>query len=118
MVSSAPGAARAAQAKINLFLHVGERRTDGFHPLQSLAVFTDFGDRLAVENADDLSLAIDEPFAAALTDGDNLALKAARALAAKAYRSTQLQTLYCRRQFRIKKSGQDHQMASPALKIL
>ena len=30
----------AASAKVNLFLHVGERRTDGFHPLQSLAVFT------------------------------------------------------------------------------
>ncbi|MES2254443.1 MAG: 4-(cytidine 5'-diphospho)-2-C-methyl-D-erythritol kinase [Pseudomonadota bacterium] len=84
MVSSAPGTALAAQAKINLFLHVGDRRADGFHPLQSLAVFTDFGDRLAVENADDLSLAIDGPFAAALTDGDNLVLKAARALAAQA----------------------------------
>ena len=36
----------AASAKINLFLHVGHKREDGFHPLQSLAVFTDLGDRL------------------------------------------------------------------------
>jgi len=84
MVSSIPGDGRAARAKINLFLHVGSRRADGFHSLQSLAVFTDFGDRLAVENAADLSLAIEGPFASALMDGDNLVLKAARALAQRA----------------------------------
>jgi 4-diphosphocytidyl-2-C-methyl-D-erythritol kinase len=84
MGSPALGGAHAARAKINLFLHVGARRADGFHPLQSLAVFTDFGDRLAVEDADDLSLAIEGPFAQALSDGDNLVLKAARALAARA----------------------------------
>lgn len=70
-----------ACAKINLFLHVGTRRDDGFHPLQSLAVFTDMGDRLTLEDASDLSLQIDGPFAAGLaTEGDNLVLRAARAL--------------------------------------
>jgi 4-diphosphocytidyl-2-C-methyl-D-erythritol kinase len=74
----------SAPAKINLFLHVGERRGDGFHPLQSLAVFTELGDRLTAEPADELSLAVDGPFAAMLSDeSDNLVLKAARALAAK-----------------------------------
>jgi len=38
----------AARAKINLFLHVGTKRADGFHPLQSLAVFTDMGDVLEI----------------------------------------------------------------------
>jgi 4-diphosphocytidyl-2-C-methyl-D-erythritol kinase len=76
--------AHLARAKINLFLHVGARREDGFHPLQSLAIFAAFGDRLAVEDAEELSLAVEGPFAAALTDGDNLVLKAARALAARA----------------------------------
>lgn len=70
-----------ACAKINLFLHVGDRRADGFHPLQSLAVFTDMGDTLTFEAADSLSLAIDGPFARGLDgEGDNLVLRAGRAL--------------------------------------
>lgn len=75
----------SASAKVNLFLHVGERRADGFHPLQSLAVFTEEGDVLRAEPASVLSLAIDGPFAAGLqAEGDNLVLRAARALAAEA----------------------------------
>jgi 4-diphosphocytidyl-2-C-methyl-D-erythritol kinase len=73
-----------APAKVNLFLHAGERRADGFHPLQSLAVFTDDGDRLFVEPAPQLSLAVRGPFAGALgAESDNLVLGAARAMAAK-----------------------------------
>jgi 4-diphosphocytidyl-2-C-methyl-D-erythritol kinase len=71
----------SAPAKINLFLHVGDRRADGFHPLQSLAVFTDMGDRLAFEPAPVLSLKVQGPFSAGLEgEGDNLVLRAARAL--------------------------------------
>jgi 4-diphosphocytidyl-2-C-methyl-D-erythritol kinase len=74
----------SAKAKINLFLHVGDRRADGFHPLQSLAVFTELGDRLTAEPSEGLSLAVDGPFAAILSgESDNLVLNAARALAAK-----------------------------------
>ena len=70
-----------APAKINLFLHVGSKRPDGFHPLQSLAVFTGLGDVLAMEAAPDLSLAIEGPFARGLDgEGDNLVLRAAKAL--------------------------------------
>jgi len=36
-----------APAKVNLFLHVLGRRADGYHDLQSLVVFTKFGDELA-----------------------------------------------------------------------
>lgn len=70
-----------AAAKINLFLHVGDRRADGFHPVQSLAVFTAMADALAIDAAADLSLAVGGPFARGL-DGerDNLVLRAARAL--------------------------------------
>jgi 4-diphosphocytidyl-2-C-methyl-D-erythritol kinase len=76
-----------ARAKINLFLHVGDKREDGFHPLQSLAVFTDFGDRVAAEPAENLSLSLEGPFAAGLESGeDNLVLRAARALAERAGR--------------------------------
>jgi 4-diphosphocytidyl-2-C-methyl-D-erythritol kinase len=71
----------AAPAKINLFLHVGTRRADGFHPLQSLTVFTGLGDVLEMEEASELSLAVRGPFANRLDgEGDNLVLCAARAL--------------------------------------
>jgi 4-diphosphocytidyl-2-C-methyl-D-erythritol kinase len=74
-----------ASAKVNLFLHVGMRRADGFHPLQSLAVFTGAGDVLRAEAAPALSLTLEGPFAAGLqAESDNLVLRAARALAAKA----------------------------------
>jgi 4-diphosphocytidyl-2-C-methyl-D-erythritol kinase len=76
--------AQSAPAKINLFLHVGERRADGFHPLQSLAVFAELGDRLSAEAAERFSLSLDGPFADGLSgQSDNLVLKAAQALAAK-----------------------------------
>jgi 4-diphosphocytidyl-2-C-methyl-D-erythritol kinase len=88
-MTSGVNAAIKARAKINLFLHVGEKREDGFHPLQSLAVFTDFGDRVAAEEADDLSLSLEGPFAAGLEGDGNLVLRAGRALAERAGRPPQ-----------------------------
>lgn len=77
--------AEPAPAKINLFLHVTGRRADGYHLLDSLAVFTALGDRVTAEPASDLSLHLEGPFGAALTaEPDNLVLRAARALAAEA----------------------------------
>jgi 4-diphosphocytidyl-2-C-methyl-D-erythritol kinase len=71
-----------APAKINLFLHVGDRRADGFHELESLVVFVDIGDALIFADSPHLSLALEGPFAADLgLDADNLVLRAARALA-------------------------------------
>ncbi len=75
-------AQEAAPAKINLFLHVVGKRADGYHLLDSLVVFTAAGDRLSVRAADTLSLQVTGPFAAGLDqEGDNLVLRAARALA-------------------------------------
>ena len=76
----------AAPAKINLFLHITGKRPDGYHRLESLAVFARDEaacDTLRAEPADDLSLTIDGPFAAALQgdQAENLVLRAARALA-------------------------------------
>ena len=71
-----------ACAKVNLFLHVGDKGADGFHSLKSLAVFPDIGDTLTAEKSDSISLSVSGPFAAGLTDeADNLVLKAAKALA-------------------------------------
>lgn len=73
-----------APAKVNLFLHVGARRDDGFHPLQSLAVFAGEGpaaDVLTAQAATALELRLDGPFAGGLeAEPDNLVLRAARAL--------------------------------------
>lgn len=75
--------ARLAPAKVNLFLHVGPLEADGYHPLASLVAFAEVGDRLTVEPADRLSLAVSGPFATGLEgEGDNLVLRAARALGA------------------------------------
>ncbi|MDP3960437.1 MAG: 4-(cytidine 5'-diphospho)-2-C-methyl-D-erythritol kinase [Pseudorhodobacter sp.] len=69
-----------APAKINLALHVTAQRGDGYHLLDSLAVFADVGDRITVAANDTLSLAITGPMAAGLTPGDdNLVVRAARA---------------------------------------
>jgi 4-diphosphocytidyl-2-C-methyl-D-erythritol kinase len=38
-----------APAKVNLALHVTGRRADGYHLIESLAVFTRFGDRITIE---------------------------------------------------------------------
>lgn len=74
-----------APAKVNLFLHVGQKRADGYHALQSLVTFTEVGDEIALSPGGALNLAIRGPFATALAaDADNLVLKAARALAAHA----------------------------------
>jgi len=78
---SAPPLEALARAKINLFLHAGTRRADGYHALASWAVFAAIGDRLAAEPAETLSLVIQGTFAARTPSGhDNLVLRAAHAL--------------------------------------
>lgn len=70
-----------APAKINLFLHVGDKRPDGYHALQSLVAFTRVGDELALSPDRDLKLVIQGPFAKGLSAGeDNLVIKAGQAL--------------------------------------
>ena len=71
-----------APAKINLYLHVTGRRSDGYHLLDSLLIFVDLGDHVDVMESEHLSLEIIGPFAQGLSTGEeNLVLKAARSLA-------------------------------------
>ena len=70
-----------APAKLNLYLHVTGRRADGYHELDSLVTFTALADTLEIASADALSLTVSGPFAEALGTGDNLATRAAAALA-------------------------------------
>ena len=76
-----PALTEFAPAKLNLALHVRARNPDGYHDLESIFAFVDFGDTLHLTPAETLSLTIDGPFAAALVDDDNLVLRAVRALA-------------------------------------
>ena len=70
-----------APAKLNLYLHVTGRRADGYHELDSLVSFAALADTLEIAPADALALSVSGPFADALDAGDNLATRAAAALA-------------------------------------
>jgi 4-diphosphocytidyl-2-C-methyl-D-erythritol kinase len=77
-----PNLIEPAPAKINLYLHVTGKRADGYHLLDSLAVFAGLADRLSFAPSDQLSLTLTGPFASSLsTEPDNLVLRAARLLA-------------------------------------
>lgn len=74
-----------APAKVNLFLHVTGRRADGYHELESLVAFADFGDRVSVRESKDLTLELTGPFSHALhaecpSGDENLVMRAANDL--------------------------------------
>jgi 4-diphosphocytidyl-2-C-methyl-D-erythritol kinase len=72
-----------APAKVNLALHVTGRRADGYHLIESLAVFTRFGDRISIAPAERDEFSVSGPYAPAVpTDETNLILKARDALRA------------------------------------
>jgi 4-diphosphocytidyl-2-C-methyl-D-erythritol kinase len=72
---------RLAPAKINLALHVTGRRADGYHTIESLAVFTRFGDRVETELADGDQFSVSGRYASAVPpDDSNLVVKARDAL--------------------------------------
>jgi len=75
-----------APAKINLYLHVLGKRADGYHRLDSLVAFADIGDRVTARPAEELTLTVSGPEAAAIAGRgeDNLVMRAARRLMARA----------------------------------
>jgi 4-diphosphocytidyl-2-C-methyl-D-erythritol kinase len=78
-----------APAKINLNLRVVGRRPDGYHDLESLVAFADFGDELTLTPGGETALHITGPFAKDCgAPDDNLVLKATRALGLPAGRFT------------------------------
>lgn len=65
-----------APAKINLYLHVTGKRSDGYHLLDSMAVFADsVTDVVHVEISDGIACSVSGPFSQGIGD-DNLVLKA------------------------------------------
>ena len=80
-VSALGARTEVARAKVNLTLEIKGRRADGYHELESLVLFADFGDLVEYRPDCAFSLSVTGPFAAAL-DGDNLLERAVRAYAA------------------------------------
>jgi 4-diphosphocytidyl-2-C-methyl-D-erythritol kinase len=69
-----------APAKLNLFLHILGRRQDGFHSIQTVFQFLDFGDTLEFQvTPHDTAIRLLTPLAG-VDDNQNLIIKAARLL--------------------------------------
>lgn len=67
-----------APAKLNLFLHITGRRPDGYHSLQTLFQFLEYGDELSFTKQDNLELVCDD--IPALATSENLIMKAVQLL--------------------------------------
>jgi len=71
-----------APAKINLYLHITAKRRDGYHSLESLVAFANYGDEISVAPSDKLTLTINGPCSKGLqSNADNIVIKAAKLLA-------------------------------------
>lgn len=68
-----------APAKLNLFLHVIGQRADGYHLLQTVFRFIDFGDELSFKLREDGAIRLTQPLANVPAERD-LCYRAARAL--------------------------------------
>jgi 4-diphosphocytidyl-2-C-methyl-D-erythritol kinase len=86
---SGGASAEAARAKINLALHVGSRRGDGYHAIDSLVTFADLADvvRAIPSSEGRLGLKVDGSFGdqlASSRSSENLVLRAAEAISGEA----------------------------------
>ncbi|GAA4876768.1 4-(cytidine 5'-diphospho)-2-C-methyl-D-erythritol kinase [Ferrimonas pelagia] len=79
MTASQPSPWWPAPAKLNLCLHINGRRADGYHELQTLFQFIDWGDRLrfGVRRDGEIQLS---PALPGVASADNLIVRAARML--------------------------------------
>ncbi|MEI7344228.1 4-(cytidine 5'-diphospho)-2-C-methyl-D-erythritol kinase [Dickeya chrysanthemi] len=66
-------------AKLNLFLYITGRRPDGYHNLQTLFQFLDYGDTLTITPRQDQRIVLLTPLPG-VPDEQNLAIRAARLL--------------------------------------
>jgi 4-diphosphocytidyl-2-C-methyl-D-erythritol kinase len=66
-------------AKLNLFLHITGRRSDGYHNLQTLFQLLDYGDTLHFESSDDNAIEL-TPELPGVPTADNLIARAAQLL--------------------------------------
>ncbi len=66
---------KLSPAKINLYLEVKGIRNDGYHNIESLMTFCDFGDIISVSKAERFKLILEGPFSDFLINKDNLIQK-------------------------------------------
>ena len=71
---------RFSPAKLNLYLEIKNRRTDGFHNIESLMTFCDYGDLISVKKSKNFKLKIDGPFSNSLNQRENLIEKTVKGL--------------------------------------
>ena len=70
-----------ASAKVNLCLQIVGQKSNGFHLLDSIVGFTEFGDHLSFEKSEKLELTVKGAFSDQIPlDNSNLVLKAAELL--------------------------------------
>ncbi len=81
---ASPAVTVRAPAKVNLELRVGPIRDDGYHPLSTVYQAVSLCDEVTVQSSDDWDITIAGPRALGVpADESNLALRAARTLAAR-----------------------------------
>ncbi|WP_313627285.1 4-(cytidine 5'-diphospho)-2-C-methyl-D-erythritol kinase [Kosakonia sp.] len=78
-----------APAKLNLFLYITGQRADGYHTLQTLFQFLDYGDTLSIEPRRDGEIRLLTPVEG-VPDEENLIVRAARLLMQRAAQSGRL----------------------------
>ncbi|MDZ7320596.1 4-(cytidine 5'-diphospho)-2-C-methyl-D-erythritol kinase [Kosakonia sacchari] len=78
-----------APAKLNLFLYITGQRADGYHTLQTLFQFLDYGDTLTIEPRSDGEIRLLTPVEG-VPDEENLIVRAARLLMQRAAESGRL----------------------------
>ena len=78
-------------AKLNLFLYITGQRADGYHTLQTLFQFLDYGDTISIELRDDGDIRLLTPVEG-VEHEDNLIVRAARLLMKTAADSGRLST--------------------------
>ncbi|WP_448567464.1 4-(cytidine 5'-diphospho)-2-C-methyl-D-erythritol kinase [Thalassotalea ganghwensis] len=66
----------SSPAKLNLFLHIVGRRADGYHELETVFQFLDYGDTLAIAQTNDGQITLLDSIQG-VKDSDNLIMKAA-----------------------------------------
>ncbi len=85
IIRNAPKITVFAPAKINLFMHITGKLSNGYHILDSLVAFADIGDHITIEAAPSFSFNIKGTFAKELQNNDNnsenLVVKSANSLA-------------------------------------
>ncbi|WBU51359.1 4-(cytidine 5'-diphospho)-2-C-methyl-D-erythritol kinase [Kosakonia pseudosacchari] len=78
-----------APAKLNLFLYITGQRADGYHTLQTLFQFLDYGDTLTIEPRSDGEIRLLTPVEG-VPDEENLIVRSARLLMQRAAQSGRL----------------------------